>query len=93
MEIGICSVELYIPSVLSLKGKRMILKSLLTKIRNKYNVSISEVDHNDLWQRSTLTMVTVANDRKRVDQVLNNVRKFIEMEKRVSIIDYETEMY
>lgn len=86
-------MELYIPSVLSLKGKRMILKSLLTKIRNKYNVSISEVDHNDLWQRSTLTMVTVANDRKRVDQVLNNVRKFIEMEKRVSIIDYETEMY
>jgi len=54
MNIGVCKVKLRLPENLSLKGKRRVLKSITARVRNKFNVSVAEIDDNDLWQLSTL---------------------------------------
>jgi len=92
MFVGICQIELFIPESESLKGKRFVLKSLKTKIQNKFNVSIAEVENNDKWQRSTLGVATVSNDKKIVDSTLNKIISFIESDFRVEVVDVSTEI-
>ena len=87
MLIGSMQIELFIPASVSLKEKRFILKSIKTKIQNKFNVSIAEIDYLDKWQRSCLGVACVSNERKFLDKVLNGVVKVIENENRVEIID------
>ena len=93
MFVGVSQIDLYIPESGSLKSKRFILKSIKTRIRNKFNVSIAEIENNDKWQRSTLGMSTVSNDRKIVDNTLRQIFNFIENDFRVEIIDHTIEIY
>jgi len=92
MVVGICTLELFIPDSGSLKGKRYILKSLISRVKNRFNISIAEVDHNDLWQRATLGMATVTNGNRHANEMLSKVVNFIEMDRRVHIIDYSIEI-
>ena len=92
MKIGSLQVELYLPGCGSLKEKRMILKGLKERIRNQLNVSVAEVDYLDKWQRSVLGFVSVANDTKRVNEVLENTVSLIERDVRVQILDQLTEI-
>lgn len=78
MIIGICTVELSLPGNTSLKGKRAILKSLMARVRNEFNVSIAEVDNNDVWQSATLGIACIANGAGYVHGLLNNVVNWIE---------------
>ncbi|MEJ2230838.1 MAG: DUF503 domain-containing protein, partial [Nitrospirales bacterium] len=75
--VGLCTVELHIPDVQSLKGKRQVLSSLTTRIRNRFNVSIAEIDEHDLWQKSILGIACVANEAGRVNQILDQVLNLI----------------
>jgi len=84
MNLGILTVDLHFPAPQSLKEKRSILKSLVTRIKNKFNVSVAEIDGMDLWQMSRLVIATVTRDRRRMDQVLRNTAEFIQRE-RVSL--------
>ena len=59
MVVGVCTLDLHLPGVDSLKGKRQILLSLKERIQRKFNVSIAEVDGQDLWQRAVLGVVSV----------------------------------
>lgn len=93
MFVGVGQVELYIPDSGSLKSKRFVLKSIKTKIRNKFNVSIAEVENNDKWQRSSLGLAVVSNDSKIVDNTLNQVINFIESDFRVEVIDHSIEIF
>jgi uncharacterized protein len=77
MVIGHLSIELHIPGARSLKEKRMVLRSVKDRIR-KFNVAVAEVEHNDLWQRAGLSIVTVSNDEKHADQELAAVANEIE---------------
>lgn len=63
------------------------------RVHNKFNVSIAEVDHNDLWQRTTLGVSVVANEKKFANQVLNQVVDFIGQEGGIQILDYSIELY
>ncbi len=92
MFVGISQIELFIPESGSLKSKRFVLKSIKTKIQNKFNVSIAEVGSNDKWQRSTLGIATVSNDRKMVDSTLNKIINFVENDFRVELVDYSIEI-
>jgi hypothetical protein len=78
MIIGLCTVELHFPEAQSLKSKRKILVSLKTKLQNRFNISIAEIDESHLWQKSILGIASVANETARVnqtlDQVLNDIR-------------------
>ncbi|MBZ0298239.1 MAG: DUF503 domain-containing protein [Anaerolineae bacterium] len=78
MIIGACELELYLPEAGSLKGKRSVIKSLLARVRNVFNVSAAEVGHQDLWQSATLGIVTVTNSSVHADQTLTHVIHWIE---------------
>ncbi len=85
MVVGIISLELYLPQVRSLKEKRSILKSLIQKIRNSFNVSISEVNYHDKWQRAGLGVGVVTTDQAQLDSISAKLEMFIEREIRVNI--------
>ncbi len=87
MLVGLCQVELFIPESGSLKSKRFVLKSLKQRVRNKFNVSISEVDGNDKWQRSTLGIALVANERRYIDKVFSQLFNLIEQSDEIQVID------
>jgi uncharacterized protein YlxP (DUF503 family) len=54
MVVGLCLVDIHIPENSSLKGKRQVMKRILERVKNRFNVSIAEVDDNDLWQRGKI---------------------------------------
>lgn len=87
MLIGSVQIELYIPGIGSLKEKRFVLKSIKTKIRNSFNVSLTEVDYLDKWQRSILGIACVSNDRRFIDETCSKVIRAISRDTRVEIID------
>ena len=68
--IALLTLDIHIPHAHSLKDKRMILRSLKDRLRTKFNVSVSEVDHHDLWQRSQISVVTVGSEERFLQKVL-----------------------
>lgn len=86
-------VDLHLPGVSSLKGKRSVLKSLMARLHREFNVSCAEVDHHDVWQSARLGIVVVSNDSARVQRVLDNVVRWIERYRPdVSVVDYSVEV-
>ena len=77
MHVSVCQIELRIPENQSLKGKRQVIKSIITRLQNKYKVSVAEVDNQNLWQLATLGIACVSNHRRHADETLSNVVKFI----------------
>lgn len=90
MYVGILKIDLLVPGVRSLKEKRFVIKSLKTRISNKFNVSIAEVDHQDLWQRCTLGISKVDSEIKSIEKAFTYLDNFISTELRVQIINWET---
>lgn len=93
MFVGVCQVEIFLPESDSLKAKRFVLSSVKTKIQNKFNVSIAEVDQNDLWQRSTLGLALVTNERKFIDQAFTKILQFLETDGRLEVLEHRLEIY
>ncbi len=89
MIVGIIYVELFLPQVRSLKEKRSIIKSFKQKILNKFNVSISEVDFLDKWQRSALGFGIVSTEKAHLDSVINKLKSFIDREGRVIVTRWD----
>ena len=77
MFIGIARFVLFIPASSSLKDKRQVLRSVTTTVRNRFNVAIAEVDHQDLWQRAALGVSCVAESTGHCAKVLQEVEKTI----------------
>jgi uncharacterized protein YlxP (DUF503 family) len=77
MHVCVCQIELRLPENHSLKGKRQVIKSIITRLQNKFNISVAEVDNQDLWQLSTLGVACVSNRRRHAGETLANVVKFI----------------
>ena len=77
MNVGVCRVTLRLPENQSLKGKRRVISSLTSRIRNKFNVSIAEVGDNDSWQIASLGITCVSNDAAHADRMLSSVVEFI----------------
>lgn len=91
MVIGLLRVEVHYPESGSLKSKRSVLKSLTDRLRKKFNVSLAEVEFQDLWQRSVLAVVTVNTDRKHADSTLSKVLDLIEREGDLQVTGVQTE--
>jgi uncharacterized protein YlxP (DUF503 family) len=93
MVIGDCTVELYLPGNGSLKGKRSILKPLLTRLRREFNLAAAEVGYNDVWQSAEIALVTVANDAGYVHTVLEKAARWIETQRpEVQVVDWQIEI-
>ena len=93
MNIGVLKIRLRIPENMDLKGKRMVVKSIVAQLRNKFNVSAAEVGDNDLWQLSTIAVVAVSNDQRFTNEVLSKAVNFVEGSKfDIEFLDYEIEI-
>lgn len=92
MVVGTLKIVLMLHDNRSLKGKRKVVRSIVDRTKNKFNVSVAEVGSNDLWQRIELGVCTVANDRRHVDASLASVMSFLESLHLAEILDYETEV-
>ncbi len=93
MVIGVCTIKLYLPSVHSLKEKRSVLKSIVTRVSREFNVSIAEVDLQDMWQTAVLGISTVSNDAAYAHSVLEHVVKWIEVNRPdVQVLEFAVEM-
>jgi uncharacterized protein YlxP (DUF503 family) len=93
MVIGVCTLELSIPSATSLKDKRQVIKSVIARLRNQFNVSVAEVDLLDVRQGAIIAIVTVSNDRKYAHGLLTRTAHWVE-ETRLDceLVDYEIEL-
>ncbi len=93
MHVGVCCIRFRLPENLSLKGKRRVLKSITTRVGNKFNVSVAEVDDHDLWQLATLGICCVSNNKRHTNEVLSKVVDFIVGGRfEVEVVDYEIEI-
>jgi uncharacterized protein YlxP (DUF503 family) len=73
--IGVLTLELRLEDSHSLKEKRHVVESLKNKLRNKFNVSVAEIDYQDLWQRAAIAAVTVSSDHTHAEKVLQSVEE------------------
>lgn len=87
MVIGVIGWDLEIIGCQSLKEKRSVVNSLKARLRDRFNVSVAETGHQDLWQRAELTACVVAGDRRQADSILAAVDRLVAAEARVRIID------
>ncbi|HJY34361.1 MAG TPA: DUF503 domain-containing protein [Vicinamibacterales bacterium] len=75
--MALLSIECHLPAARSLKDKRMVLQSVKGRLRS-LNVSVAEVEHQDLWQRAGIAVVTVAANEELAEKALNGVLDDIE---------------
>ena len=86
-----CQVDLHLPESRSLKQKRQVIKSLKDRLHDRFNVSVAEVEHQELWQRGTLGMAIVSTATSHANEVMSKAMDFIQNDGRVYIIDYQLE--
>lgn len=92
MIVGVCTVELFIPDSQSLKDKRQVLLSLKDRLRDKFNLSVAEIDGQDVWQRAVLGLACVANDGRHINQVLDQAQNLIRSNPAIEIVQSRVEM-
>ena len=93
MLVAGCSWELSLPECLSLKDKRRVVKSLKDRLRSRFNVSVAETAHQDVWGRAQLSIALVASDGRFAESVLSKVDRLLEGEPRVVILSSKREFF
>jgi len=81
MHVGTARLELLMPENGSLKDKRMVVKSVAQRVRNRFNVAVAEIDTQDVWELATLGIVCVSDDPRHANEMLSKVLAFIESER------------
>ena len=92
MKIAILKIKLYAPWVHSLKEKRMVVKSLLAKIRNKFHVSAAEVEDQDVHQSIIIGIASIVPHRAQADAMMDEIVHFIEQSTEAEIVEEEREI-
>ncbi len=93
MVVGTLKIILHLHDNRSLKGKRKVVRSMVDKVKHKFNVSIAEVGSNDKWQRIELGVSAVGNDRRHIDSSLNNILDYMDTLYLAEIVDSSAEIY
>jgi len=93
MFVGVCTLELYIFHAYSLKDKRQVIKSIIDRLKSRYNISIAEVGHNDVWNKSEIGISCVSNSKSQINEVFNKIVDFIDNDERVDITNIEMEIW
>ncbi|MFB5281485.1 DUF503 domain-containing protein [Peribacillus sp. Hz7] len=92
MIVGAVLCECIIYDAHSLKEKRAVLQRVMSRLKQKYNISVSETDYQDLWQRTKLAIVTVSSSRKATERELQNALQFLdsfpEIERTITDIEW-----
>ena len=93
MLVSGCCWDLSLPECRSLKDKRRVVKSLKDRIRGRFNVSVAETAHQDVWTRAQLSVALVTTDGASPDSVISKLDRFIEAEHRVVILSVDKVRY
>ena len=93
MLVALERFDLRIPSCGSLKEKRHVVKTLTHGIRSTFNVSVAEVDHHELWQRTAIAVATVAGEQNHARRVLHEVEKLVDRWGEVELIESELTLH
>jgi len=89
MVVGSLRMELHLPASHSLKAKRSVVNHVKERLRTRFNASVAEVDHQDLWQRATLGVAIVSGEAGVLDRVLRDILSMVEREDRLQVLDYQ----
>ena len=92
MLVGTMRLEIHFPAADSLKAKRSIVNHVKERVRHRFNASIAEVGHQDLWQRATLGVAVVGESAPVLDRALHEILAVVEREDRLAVLDYEIEV-
>lgn len=92
MIIGSCELKLQIFEANSLKEKRHTIKSIIGRLKSRFNISIAEIGLNDSWKTSMIGFACVTNDTQHANEIIDKVIKFIDGDSRVEIIEYNIEL-
>ena len=93
MNIGVCRIELDLPASHSLKDKRRVVRSIVDRVRSRFNVAIAEVDNLESWKTATLGVTCVSNDSRHANEMLSRVVQFIEGSREEAVLaGYDVEM-
>lgn len=92
MFVGIVRIEIHIPGVSSLKGKRSVVRSLKERIRQRVHAAVAEVDHQDLWQRATLGAAVVSGEGRQVGEMLQSIRDLVNATPEAELLDWQEQI-
>ncbi|MBW1900478.1 MAG: DUF503 domain-containing protein [Deltaproteobacteria bacterium] len=92
MVVGTLKIEFYLAGNRSLKGKRKVVRSMVDRVKSRFNMSIAEVGSNDKWQKIELGISAVGNDRRHIDSSLNHVLGFLDALCLAEIVNTEVEI-
>ena len=92
MIVAAACITLVIPDNDSLKGKRKVVKSLIDKVRHRFDAAVAEVGDNDLWQKAKIGLALVGNDSQVLSARLDQIMKFMESQYLAEIIDSQVEL-
>lgn len=94
MNIGVCRVEIHLPESQSLKDKRRVVKSIITRLQNEYHISVAEVENQELWQLSTIGIACISNHSHHADEILTSALNFIiNHYPQIEVVNHETEIF
>ena len=93
MHIGVCKIRLRIPESHSLKAKRRVVKSLIARLKNRFNIAIAEVEALEAHQFAILAAVSVSNDAGHLNKVISRLVTFVEKNVDAELVDYETDFF
>ena len=93
MIVGVMTTQLYLHGVISLKDKRKIVKSLIERLKNRFNISVSEVDHNDIKTSAIIAIAVVSNDTQFVNKQLDKILDFMRNDGRFALGPVERETF
>jgi uncharacterized protein YlxP (DUF503 family) len=89
MYVGVLVIEILIYSSTSLKEKRIVLKSVKDRLKNKFNVAVAEIGFQDKWQRAQLGIVTISNQQSHLENSLQKIFQFLDRSDSYEIISYD----
>ena len=92
MIVGTCEIELIIYEANSLKEKRHVVKSIIERIKTRFNASVAEVGYNDLWNRALIGVAVVSNKKALSESMILKIIDFIDNDERVEIINHYMEV-
>jgi uncharacterized protein YlxP (DUF503 family) len=92
MVVGLCTVEIYIPTSHSLKDKRGIVKGVVQRLRSKFNVSVCELDNHDVWKTATLGLASVSKDKDVIDRTFGAIEGFLDNNGYFQVVSFKLEI-
>jgi uncharacterized protein len=75
MPVGLLILNIHLPDAHSLKEKRTSVRKIQDRLRARFNVAVAELDHQDLWQRAVVGVVTISSDQKVIEKILRAVEE------------------